>query len=130
MPKKKKKRKKLPDAALFGKGKSADPLELIAPAFGRAARGVKRMAKKRITRKRKKATTRKKGRRNPCPNPLRGPIIGEKLVAVEYEGGDGDKERDVIYRHDFKGLGAKVVGLKDGSVLLKRGIKPLWRMLE
>lgn len=125
MPKKKKKRKKLPDASLFGKGKSADPLELIAPAFGRAARGVKRMAKKRITRKRKKAT-RKKAR----PNPLRGPIIGEKLVAVEYEGGEGDKERGVIYRHDFKGLGAKVVGLKDGSVLLKRGIKPLWRMLK
>ncbi len=123
MPKKKK--KKLPDAALFGKGKSADPLELIAPAFSRAARGVKRMAKKRITRKRKKATC-KKAR----SNPLRGPIIGDKLVAVEYEGGEGDKERGVIYRHDFKGLGAKVVGLKDGSVLLKRGIKPLWSMLK
>lgn len=124
MPKKKK-RKKLPDAALFGKGKSTDPLELIAPAFGRAARGVKRMAKKRIVRKRKKST-RKKAR----PNPLHGPVIGDKLVAVEYEGGEGDKERGVIYRHDFKGLGAKVVGLKDGSVLLKRGIKPLWSMLE
>ena len=118
----KKKRKELPDAALFGKGKTADPLELIAPAFGRAARGVKRMAKKRVTRK----ATRKKAR----PNPLRGPVIGDKLVAVEYEGGDGDKEPGVIYRHDFKGLGAKVVGLKDGSVLLKRGIKPLWRMLK
>ena len=124
MPKKKK-RKKLPDTALFGKGKSADPLELIAPAFGRAARGVKRMAKKRITSKRKKMT-RKKAR----SNPLHGPVIGDNVVVVGYEGGDGDKEQDVIYIHDFKGLGAKVIGLKDGSVLLKRGIKPLWEMHE
>lgn len=119
----KKKRRKLPDAAIFGKGKSADPLELVAPAFARAARGVKRMAKRRITRKRKKATRKK-------ANPLHGPVIGDKLVSVEYEGGDGDKERGVVYRHMFKGFGAKVIGLKDGSVLLKRGIKPLWEMLE
>jgi len=105
---------KLPDAWLFGKDRSTDPLDLIAPTVGRAARAAKRMGKKRKKRKR---------RSNP-----RSPIIGDMLVAVEYEGGDGEKERGVVYRHDFKGYGAKVIGLKDGSVLLRRGSKKLWRM--
>lgn len=58
-----------------------------------------------------------------------GPVIGDKLLAVEYQGGEGKSKRST-WRHDFNGTGAKVIGLKDGSVLLKRGTKPLWRLFE
>lgn len=117
VPQPNKRPKKLPDASLFGKGQSTDPLDIIAPFVGRAGRTLKKMVKRKAAH-----------RKNPRSlGELMGPVIGDSLLAVEYAGGEG-KDRGSIWRHSFKGYGAKVVGLKDGSVLLKRGAKPLWRM--
>lgn len=119
-------RGELPDAWLFGKG-SADPLDLVAPSVGKAARGIKKLS--RGKKKKRKRNPKRLGA-NPRIKDLLGPIIGEKLLRLEYEGGEGKDPRSRWY-HDFKPeTGAKVIGLKDGSVLLKRGKKPLWRMFK
>lgn len=96
-------------------------MDLVAPSVRRAARGVKRMAKKKVVRKNRSVLVSLKA--------FLGPVIGDKLLAVEYQGGEGKAKRST-WRHDFKGTGAQVIGLKDGSVLLKRGTKPLWRLFK
>jgi hypothetical protein len=57
------------------------------------------------------------------------PVIGRHVLALEYKGGKGKKKKS-LWRHDFSHAGAKVIGLKDGSVLIKRGKRPLWRYFE
>ena len=119
--------KGLPDLSLFGKGRSTDPLDLVAPSVTTAGRGIRKMTASRRAKKKKVGARRK--RKNPSLKDLMGPIIGEQLLAVEYRGGDG-KEAESLWRHDFKSFGAKVIGLRDGSVLLKRGKKPLWKVFD
>ena len=58
-----------------------------------------------------------------------GPVIGDKLLRLDYQGGEGKPKRS-RWKHKSGLDGATVIGLTDGSVFLKRGTKPLWGMFE
>lgn len=56
------------------------------------------------------------------------PVIGDKVLKIDYEGGQGKDPRSA-WTHDFTKARAKVYGLPDGSLLIK-GAKRLWRMFK
>lgn len=62
---------------------------------------------------------------------LVGPTIGNSVIGgkIQYRGGEGKEPRS-LWEHKLSPNGAKVIGLEDGSVLLLRGSKPLWRYYD
>lgn len=102
-------------------------LGIVGPAVEKAAA----VSAPRARRRRKASKPRrKKNAALDVVNPgILGPVIGDHVLSVEYRGGEG-KKRGSLWRHDFSKAGAKVIGLKDGSVLIKRGKKPLWRYFK
>lgn len=88
----------------------------------------------------------KKKKRNPCKGRRRSnsararkrsapllklgmlPVIGDRVLTIDYQGGEG-KDPASKWTHDFSKVKAKVYGLPDGSLLIK-GAKRLWRMFK
>jgi hypothetical protein len=54
----------------------------------------------------------------------RGHPIAAHVLAIEYE--HADSARDKPYRHDFTASGIEMVGLPDGSLLIRHPRFRLW----
>lgn len=87
---------------------------------------IKKPKKKKITKKVKKI---KRFKKNPSKD-YTGPIIYDKIIAIEAEKGIDSNFPKELFRHDFKKnkTAAKIIGLSDGSLLIKstKG-KRLWK---
>lgn len=62
--------------------------------------------------------------------PNRPAVIGRRILAIDYEGGAGKAARSK-WTHDFTRANARLLGLKDGSLLIPRGGRGrrLWKLL-
>ncbi len=67
----------------------------------------------------------KRLRSNPLSNETE--IYGD-ILAIEAKKGQGSLWPNELFRHDFKGKGSKIYGLRDGSLLIKpKKGKRLWK---